>query len=569
MKKMIINTLFFLMAINLHPLTAKETDIDQISFKAEGLWEARDYEGAKVLFESLQKAPLPDWQKKRLLYNRGTIALAQNQTSDALKLLQRIAPEDLSLPRFGRNLLLNEGIGYLQYAQNLALNPSSPYYSQQILFTEQGLRALDQALLIDCRLQQSEQENQGFACSPQQLIERWTKAALLQLDAIHRQKVQVWMKQASKESLASFLSILLQDLIFKAAALQKQTGSSPKESVLFLQHQAESLDPLWDSLKQKKLTPNDLAAFNQAAADYQNALKHDDLKTISDGLKSSFGRLQTMGYKEHVDLRLAHLNYEILLIQPILARADIQVVQWEVDQLKGGKDQIQPLEQIKLNLKNGLEAFTENHLNDARFYLLAGFGLLDSQNFDTNESAAATLQQALDQAKRALEMFLLSLLQLNNAPQVKQFAELLKRQQAIVLAQADLFIPQVLKEQAVLFHASDDDGASCQQSPWDQVIPLFDHGYSAAQNAGKLFNSPASDREAIAANLEQTVHDWQQAHAILLNPPKQNQPGQGGGGSSASNPNPRNLAETFRLIQEMYLEDQAQPVQENTERHSW
>lgn len=134
------------------------------------------------------------------------------------------------------------------------------------------------------------------------------------------------------------------------------------------------------------------------------------------------------------------------------------------------------------------------------------------------------------------------------------------------MTRAALFIPAVLKEQTSRFHTANGPGSGCQQSPWDRVIPLFDHGFLAAQSGEKLLDDPATKTQTIAAQQEQTIFDWQQALNLLLNPPPQSGQRQASGASSTV---PKNLAETYRLIQEMYLEDQAQKAHEPGEFHSW
>jgi hypothetical protein len=91
------------------------------------------------------------------------------------------------------------------------------------------------------------------------------------------------------------------------------------------------------------------------------------------------------------------------------------------------------------------------------------------------------------------------------------------------------------------------------------VIPLFDRGYRAAQSAYKEFDNSVLNSQSIIAYQEQTLKDWQQALNLILHPPQQ----------SASPKTLQKWTDSVRLIQEMYLQDQSQPVQNNEELHSW
>jgi tetratricopeptide (TPR) repeat protein len=341
-----------------------EENLTSLSLQAEALWEARDYTAASKIYEKLLSQSFPDWQKARVLYNLGTLRLAQKQPIEALELFQKIKPVDLSLPTFGRDLFLNQGIAYLYYAHTL------PTFDQQLLFIGQALKAFEQAQLLDCQVQKEEQKESSSSCHAYFPLDQWVQFAQQQIQAISQQKQQ---------------------------------------------------------LKNEKVTPS-----------------------------------------------------------------------------------------------------------------------------------STILQQALDQANHTLKLFLTSQATTNDSAKKEQSDPDLKKQQEAVLTQAAAFIPAVLKEQERRFQQATDSTSSCQQSPWDQVIPLFDHGYRSAQNADEQLGKTPWNGQVIIAYQEQTIQDWQQALKLLLNPPSQNM----------SAP-PQQLMDHLRLTQEMYLEDQAQPEQQIGELHSW
>lgn len=556
-----IKQLLFLSFFSLSSFASSEEEsINQVNLQAQALWEAQDYGGAESLYQHLFSQSLPSWQKARIHYNLGTIQLARNQPDKAIKKLQEIAPADLSLPRFGRDLFLNLGISYMQYAQTLT--PDSPDHVLQTIYLQQSLMALNEAQTMSCHLRGSEEKVEGLPCSPQKLIRQWTQTALHQLDVVQTQKVQQWMKQTSIEFLSTFLSIQLEQLIAEAKNLQEKQSTKPWSS--YFQQQTESLAPLWNALKDKKISPGQLPAFNSAASAFLNASKAFDknnLTTAIESLSSASEKLSPLHFKENIPLQLTFLNYHVLLLQPTLSLSDLETVIWEVNQIKEKEDQTERLNGIRHYLQNGEEALKGRDPLKVRFFLLAGFGLLDSLLPANPLTSIGCLQKALDQASRSLELLQLSQLMPQESIQ-NELNKILLQQQQAVLTQSSLFIPAALEEQSSLFGNGSQPDLGCQQSPWDRAIPLFDHGYIAAQSGEKLLAGASFNSETVAAQQQQTIQDWHQALGLLKNPPR---PSPTAGSSTA----PKNLAETFRLIQEMYLEDQSQPEPESRELHSW
>ncbi len=141
----------------------------------------------------------------------------------------------------------------------------------------------------------------------------------------------------------------------------------------------------------------------------------------------------------------------------------------------------------------------------------------------------------MKQANDTLQLTLLA------SKETTQIVEILKQQQKNILTQAALFIPAVLLEEEGRYHQIKDNGR-CQKTPWDQVIPLFDHGVRSIQSFPMI--------------LAQAITDWEQALKLLLHPPQEQEKSQ-------------QWDDTFRQIQEMYLQDQSEPDQSPKELHSW
>lgn len=469
---------FYLFFLFLPLLSLKsEENLTSLSLQAEALWNVRDYAAASKLYEELLSHSLPHWQQARIRYNLGTIYLAQHQVIDALNLFQQIDPVNLSLPRFGRDLFLNEGIAYLEYAQTNAL---ASFLNLQAIFIQQSLKAFDQAQILDCQVQK---EESSPSCQHSFLLDEWIKAARRQLSTVHQQIRQNWMNQANQQDISS----------------------------------AE--------------------------------------KGGNQGIKD----LASPTFQSHQDFQQVRLNYEILLLKEKLTVSDLQRLLTQLESVKIEKDSSASLNQIKENLQTSLKALKGKNPLLAHFYLLACFNQVHSLFQQDKTSPVGILQQALNQSNIALQLFFLSEMMENGSSQSIPIRTILKNEQHKILALSTPFISSVLNEQNIRFHQAKDSSFSCQLSPWNQVIPLYDRGYRAAQSADSEFNKSVLNSQSITTYQEQTIKDWQQALKLMLHPPQKN----------ASANTPQKWTETVRLIQEMYLQDQSQSEQKNEELHSW
>lgn len=534
------------------------TNIGQISLEAQALWEANDYEGARERYEKLPKDSLSDWQMMRLRYNEGSLHLAQHQFKEATLAFQSIDPFKLSLPRFTRDLFLNEGIAHLQMGESLDIR--SPFYHQQMLYFDQAIELLNQAHALNCQMESIEDEK--GPCTHHAMIEGWIKNALTKREASRQQMIQTWLKEASIESLATYLSLLLQELISKIKSFQN-VKQAPVHWTDYLRQQTETLATVWNALKEKKLSPPQLVAFDKAGTAYLHAidaLSQSDKDSSLSLLAQAFDQLRSLSYQQDIDLQLAHLNFQILFLLPTWREDDIQSLQWAIDQLKE-KNQSEGAEKIKNLLMRALQALQAKQPQLTRFFLLAAFARLDSKIPEKDPSSLAKLKWALTQANLSFELLLLAGWIPNPTFENEKLDAMIQEAQNDVITRADLFIPAVLKDQENLFQQPNHSFSRCQESPWNQVIPLFDNGYVAAMEGAKLFALSSTDRQKIAAEQERTLDNWQRAVNLMMSPPKTS--------PKPSPAAPKNLAETLRQIQEMYLEDQARPKPIMRERHTW
>lgn len=529
-----------------------EETIASLSSQAEALAEAHDFATASQIYEKLLALPLPPWQKERVLYNIGTLRLEQQHPTEALIFFQKINPVNLSLARFGRNLLVNEGIAYLQYAQSMAQDPKGSLDPLAIFIT-QSLKTFDQAKQLECE----ELKQESAPCQPSFLLNEWMKTARLQLVALMQRKRQNWMDHTLTESLASLLVLNMQDWMDHVKAFQEK-GSS--QVLNYFRHQAQSFIPIWDILQQKDLTVAQKRSLEQSFSAFKNALQSLEQRDYSSAFKQwmqSMEVLAPLTFQDHAEMRYVGLNYDMLLLQNHLTASSIQEQLKQIAELKVDKEQADSLEQVKESLQASLNALHNGQQEQAQFYLIAGYSSFQTLLTNKSTTPADLLQQAIDQTQRTLQLALLTEAMPKEAS--NQVQAVLKKQQKRLFAQVAPFVPAVLQDQDIRFHQTKDLNSRCQQTPWDQVIPLYDQGFRLAQNVEQTFQQNSMNFSIIIPAKMQVIQDWKQALDLILHPPQEQ-------GAAST---PQKWAETFRQIQEMYLQDQAQPQQESKELNSW
>lgn len=544
MKNFVLIYIFFLIC-QLTDLTANDQVI-AISQQAYALAGAHDYTQASALYEQLAQLALPKWQTARIQYNLGTLKLAQKQATEALKIFKAIQPFDLSLPRFAQNLFLNEGIAYFTQAQS-----SSHLPEQQLFFIEQSLQALQEAQALNCQeisLKQS--------CIPHPLVEYWLQTTHLQLTQIRQQQRQQWIKQTSAENLANLLFDNLKKWLNNAQSLQANPHPSP---IPYLEQQIQALIPLWETLKQKESSSKEI--IEQAFLAYSeilNTLKKQDLASAIKHAQTSLSTLLALAF-DSSSIQKTALNYQILLLQDTLTISELNALKTNLEQLKLEESMTKQLPEIQQDLQTSLTYLKDQQKYAARFFLLASFSQFQFLWNATKKEKTPViiLQQAIKQAHHALQLSFLSILIPKDFKDQTALQKTLQIQQQNVLQEVKPFLKAVLTEQKTHFQQ-----AKCQRFPWEQVIPLFDKGYQAAQEADKELKHTPVRRQVLITYQEQTMQNWQKALDLLQHPlDQQNQQT-----NALTSPA---LNETFRLVQEMYLEDQAQPVKDIQELHAW
>lgn len=191
-------------------------------------------------------------------------------------------------------------------------------------------------------------------------------------------------------------------------------------------------------------------------------------------------------------------------------------------------------------LSHEMLMMSENRTSEEVF-----FSLLDEEEEAANSAESSSLSP-----RELLYSLLSRAVRLEQMEQVVQLLppdpsheDSLKRIRESILKRGEHFIPIVLEEQKRLFEGSAASPSSCQQFPWQMVIPFFDQGWKWAQTPGET---------------RKVIDYWAKALYQLDHT------------SPASSPSASHqLSETLRVTQEMYVQDQKSSPQEKGELHSW
>lgn len=233
----------FWIVLCLIPFLTIESQENVISghLKAKALWETHDYSAASQIYQNLLLQSLPTWQKARLYYNLGTTELSQQHPIEAIDFFQKVKPEELLLPRFGRDFFLNLGIAYLQYVDLLISNGSS--FPQQLFFIRQGLRSFDQAKQIDCQIQKEEQQkDSSFDCKASLLLGLWIQFEQAKFEAVNREKME--QEKSRLNIKAGPAKILWKALEQSNQAFEIYLDALEKKEILSFQKLKEYFQPI-------------------------------------------------------------------------------------------------------------------------------------------------------------------------------------------------------------------------------------------------------------------------------------------------------------------------------------
>jgi hypothetical protein len=543
-----------LLLFKLHILAASET-FNSMDKQAKAFLNSQNFTQTEQLYDPLLKQDLPSWQQARVRYNLGTIKLAQKDNEQAIQFLQSMQSTTLSLPIFARDLSLNQGIAYLQKSQELSSSSSSLLaLDQQQLFILRAVNAFKQAQQLECVLQ----EKNETECQLTHQLTHWEQVAQQQLMDTQQMRRQQWINQASIPSLATLLQTSLNQL--NDRFLPDQTA----ESSAYFYHQMEGILPIWFALQKQapesekeKTIQQAIRAFIQSSKN----LKNNEFLKVKDNFKQVLEALNLLVFPSTDLISPLLLNFEIFLLQQQFTPKNLESLKLKITQLPASLNQ-EKVKQAQTLLQQAIDLSKETDSPAVLFFLLASFNALETLKPADQSTPISALKEALKQANHALQLTFLRNF-LNDPLMTSSKSQLLvKEQQQQVLKQSQLFIPLVLEAQQKAFEIT------CQQSPWDQVIPLFAKGESHARQVIPLFDDLTAHEQQITYQQQQILKNWEQALEALKKPPQQNPPSPNNDQNNSST-SKEEIHETFRLIQEMFSEDDSKEQDNTKELEQW
>ncbi len=429
---------------------------------------------------------------------------------------------------------------------------------QQILFIEASLKYFNQAKLLDHQIQKWENRiSFNFASS---FINRWIRQAHLQLKSAYQQKWKIWVSKSCAEALATFLHYCMQKWLHRLNTLQlyQQSLKAPASTILYFRRQAESFISIWKDLQQKEISLNQKHVIEAALGFYSNAIENITAKSISLALDDWKNSMEILASMISQGLKRLELGYEILLMERTLTTSGVKELIQQMKLLKVQEGQEDIVKRMIKYAKLSLKELQAHHFLKFRFFLLRGWGELNALLSDKKLTSPNILEKGLNQAALSLKLFSLSRM-LSESTSDQAIHKALKEQQQNIFTQIQSFIPTVLEEQSHSFHQTKHTTAHCQMISWEKILYLYDLGYQSAKNAHEQLSQILLDASSVVNHQSQTVQNWQQALDLLLDSSFQD----------PSSNHSQKWEETFRKIQEMYLQDQSQPSTQIEDLHAW
>ncbi len=498
--------------------------IQEYTIQGESYFEARDYQKALDVYQKLLTLPLKEWQIHRAAYNLGTVYLAKGDSIKAIRSFNTLNPTDLSVPRFGKNLFLNEGIALSLFSQSPFMQTNGSF-NGQIYLIQEGLSAFERAEKIACK-------NTQTCLLPR--VKEWKEASVRSFIELTKKQRSYWLKEQNESFVATFLYFQIEQLRNKLNAVKNEKLLS------YFVLQLKNLLPLWDHLK--KMANNQVGhssiTFEKAGEFLEKNDKKNAIKTLNESLEKLVPSIYHPPIEQaDVLFSMMSLNNTISVLKKLIEKLkESHSDQW--------KDVIGILEKSQLS-------FQANKRSEGAFFFLASNSLFSSL-YHRENTPKAILKKSLDIADQNLNVFALS----TSISDDHDARIALTKSQESLIAYASRFFPAVIALQSDNYQNAKDPNIQCQQFPWDQVVPLVGSGRDFLKLALPL--TDAFDKEeAIQAQMA-AIQDWKQAMNILMQPPPKPAPS-----------NQQEWQEMVRQAQEMLLDDQTPQPQVIREMHTW
>lgn len=493
--------------------------------QAEAYFEAHEYEKALNLFGKIAQGKLENWQRERLFFNIGTIYLEEGKWQEATEEFAEISVEEGKSNFLMRALKTNQAVLLFREGSTLLLQKDSK------------LEDLRKAIFLFRDALIRLQEANDSACMLEEVYGKGTcriTEDIAELNASIKSQLAIALDKYGESIIASSsvqdgLPFLLSGVKLAISHLNflesKVFDDNLKEKYLMLfTRDIESWGLLWDA---------QLAQLDQLETAYYyyldgiEKMKNRKLEEsrldfisseayLSDLIRALFGKDPLVNLFQNL-----LTAYRRALIQvPIqsIALYQIETLQAQVEEIaKKRASEIEKLSESTVFLKKSMEALKQGKTILTRFFLYEAkekVVLLIRKKLGDEKTPEKILTDAIEDEAHAVILNRISQELEKNWDSVLPS---LKSSQEEALNTAGSFYSIVLEKQIKEF------AESCQCKPWNQVIPLFEKGNLAAEEAMKLIKQ--GERPHFAATFQEKAEKyWREALEKMKHPDEQKKP---------------------------------------------
>ncbi len=521
--------------------------------QAEAYAQANDSEQSAEIYDKILKLTLPEWQKAIALYDLGTARLNLDQIETAYQLFQEIKKGDVSSPWLLRDLELNIALSSLLAAKNSAasLQEGAILESPDLLSQVQSaIHHLKVADALNCLINRLEITSDAtIQCSPPSYI-------IVPLQQAYRLmgELKTRLLRDLSASEKNSLLLLIDGLGSLAEKLKKQ--SDIKQYVPYFYYQASTLLPLWDKLKKEKQSKE---KFDQLMID----LAEGHIDQVFEQANAIEKQLGAKLGEHSIDSLI--LDYQLLLFTEPLFTQKLQSLLALQKQIKPEEKQKEAFELSRDFIEKAISLNDQGQADSGRFYLAAALSQVQATNFkQSTDDPIIVLENALAAERSALQLNHLYSIAPEKDRNLEMQQIVTKAQQKVVEIVPQFVTAVLIKEQSLF------KNKECQNTPWNQAIPLFDKGSREAKGANALFATIPPSSEAALDNQTATIKYWKEVLRMLKNPPSKSQvPKQPEVQPKSIDQAPNNPEDTLLLLQEMQLQDKKDNWQMPKEFKSW
>lgn len=545
----------FLIPFEMQPLSAENPVWYEEGELAKTYFLIGEHQRARELYKTMLSSFNPLWKRNILEYNVGTISLTENHIQDAMRLFKTIEIKKDTSPLFVRYLSTNMGISELMQAQ-LALTPQKNNLYFANFFIKESLEHFQNAQLAECQLEQLEAPQEHKCLISYDLLNLINEATIVQ----HNVRLAIRQQRLSKLSFDEILTLLhrgLRDLNGTISPLATDQPSKFFESEYenYFKDLYSSLQPLWNKVI---LESEEIKQSEQMASQAIQLLGQGLWKKGMEQLIASENVIKTIQKKRinsMTDYQRFHrliFLYQLTLDQDTIAITDLKTLETERENFQFPSENQEVFKQSGDFLSKSILLMQNQKEIASRFFLQSSLNTLrDVEPYPINPKDI--LEMLIHLQKEALSLNLLGQsLKSEESSLVENAQKMIVELQEKVLKLAPLFITSSIKEQTRLYRESINTSSShCQQSPWNQIFPLFDAGYQSAFIAAKTLPPLGSSLSTAKENQEETIEKWSLALEFLSAPFQRSDEE-----PLIDEEQPQtSINATFELLQEMDIED--------------